>query len=1040
MKKKLLFIMLLVVGMVPQLFAGITGKISGEVTDTDTGEPLIGANIIISGTDMGAATNEDGQYFILNVQPGTYDVTARMIGYQAVTQEGVEVSVDHTTPLNFDLESSAIAGQTVTVEAQAQRQVIKMDKSASQVSLSASDVTEVPNSTSLEDVISLQVGVDFNVRNRGGDSPADIQIRGGGRGQNAVMVDGLMMVDNRSNRPIMTVNLSSVQEINIVKGGFNAEYGNVRSGLINVVTKDPSPNAYHGSFQGRYTPATRKHFGASLYDPMNYYLRPYLDPTVSFVGTDAGWNQSDDPALQKLAGRYPDFVGWNAFAAGRPDLTPEQAQKVFIWRHMSQGKSSWDVPSAGDIGRPGGAGVYGNNPDYDLEGSFGGPVPLISEPLGNLRFFVSHRTHEDAFGLPTIRDYYTEKNTQAKITTDLSSKIKMTVEGMYSETNTISAAPRGSGLDSYTQSGLSILYSPLTAIGQYNLAQAGALYYPDAMVPFNIYRGMGGFAIDHVLSPRTFYRLRISYTRVHNRANGPHRMRDTTTLATFGGFSLDETPLGYQVGIENMFDGMETTGDGATRDYSTVNTINTRFDITSQVNQLNEVKAGFEVNYDQLDTHYEHNQPGDVGNNWVIKWKRDPYRAGAYIQDKLEFQGMIANMGLRADMNFPNSPAYTADRYSQYFRKQYMDNFQNLAPSEPAKNRIAISPRLGISHPITEDAKLYFNYGHFYSVPTSNEMFIIMKRAQGISDIGNPNAGFAKTVAYELGVEYSITDMFLIHLSGYYKDITDQLANIHYVGYDGGVDYWSQQNQNYQDIRGFEARIEKRFGRWITGWFNYDYMVTTAGYVGRQTYYEDPRLQQQEGFMNPQQDRPLARPVARGNLTVQSPADFGPTFAGMNPLGAIRMDIQYTWQAGRYESDASYRNWNPQGDVQDIAPLQWKGRTTLNLRFRKNLIMDNYSVSLFVDINNVLNLKYLEESGFESTSDRTAYMQSLHLSRYNGDAAATKAEYKEMGYTAGNDKPGDIKSKDKPYIDMPNRGFLTYFNPRTVTFGIGLNF
>jgi hypothetical protein len=72
--------------------------------------------------------------------------------------------------------------------------------------------------------------------------------------------------------------------------------------------------------------------------------------------------------------------------------------------------------------------------------------------------------------------------------------------------------------------------------------------------------------------------------------------------------------------------------------------------------------------------------------------------------------------------------------------------------------------------------------------------------------------------------------------------------------------------------------------------------------------------------------------------------------------------------------------------------------------------------------------------------DRNAYMRSLHLARYAGDEAATGAEYAGMGYIAGDDKPGDAKSDDKPYINMPNREFLTYLNPRAITLGIGINF
>jgi len=1007
---------------VQYVFPGITGKIVGNVTDAESGDPLVGVNVFIQGTTLGAATDSKGDYFILNIPPGVYTLSASMMGYTTVNKTDVFLSVDHTVTIDFALPPTVLKGEEVTIVAE--RVVIKMDMSASQISMDASQVREVPSVTNIEQFISMQVGVDFDQNTRAYDERAEITVRGGGRGQNAFMVDGLMMVDNRSNRPMMMVNLSSVKEINIVKGGFNAEYGNVRSGLINVVTKEGSPTTYNGSLELRMTPGHLKHAGESIFDPNSYYLRPYLDPAVCWDGTaSGGW----DEATQA---RYNSFMGWNEFAETLEGVTPEQARDIFIWRHRAEGSDA--------LGRE--AGSYGDKPDWIGEASFGGPVPFISEKLGGLNFFATHRTNNELFALPSNRDYYTEQNSQLKLSTKITPSLKVTVEGIYGEIHTLAAAARGSGMDAYMINGIDILYSPVATGDDYVLAESASTYYPGALNPFDIYRSMIGIGIDHVLSPRTFYNVRVSHTRVKNLCTGPYRFRDNTIIRTFGDFPVDETPLGYQVGIEAMFDGMSTTGDGSVRDYSEVNTINFKFDITSQVGKYNQIKAGLDFNYDDIDTHYEHNQIGDVGNNWVVEWRRFPYRAGMYVQDKLEFKGMIANIGLRADLNNPNSKAFVLDRYSMYFRKKFMDTFQDLAPYEDAKVRLKLSPRLGISHPISEDAKLYFNYGHFYTVPTNDEMFLILKHQRGLYDVGNPNADLAKTVAYELGVEYSISDMFLLHLSGYYKDVSDQLANIHYVGYDGGVDYWSRENNNYEDIRGLEARIQKRFGAWVTGWANYNYMVTTSGYIGREVYFEDQRRQAQEGLMNPKQERPLARPIANANITITSPGDFGPTIAGFKPAADIRLDLLYSWRAGKYETDEEYRMWNKVGDILKIDNLQWKGRTTLDLRIRKNISVKRLALSLYLDIANVFDLKYLEDQGFADADDRTLYMRSLRLPRYDGDEVATKEEYEALGCIAGDDKPGDVKSDDKPYIDMPNREFLTYLHPRTVTIGFGLNF
>jgi hypothetical protein len=73
--------------------------------------------------------------------------------------------------------------------------------------------------------------------------------------------------DPGNNKPITAVALSSIQEVSIERGGFNAEYGQVRSGIVNIVGKEGSVNEYFGSIQLKYSPATPKHFGISVYDP-----------------------------------------------------------------------------------------------------------------------------------------------------------------------------------------------------------------------------------------------------------------------------------------------------------------------------------------------------------------------------------------------------------------------------------------------------------------------------------------------------------------------------------------------------------------------------------------------------------------------------------------------------------------------------------------------------------------------------------------------------------------------------------------------------
>ncbi|MFC1543471.1 carboxypeptidase regulatory-like domain-containing protein [Candidatus Neomarinimicrobiota bacterium] len=1009
----------LVLALSAPLWGGVTGKIAGRVTDAETDEPLPGANVVIQGTIMGGATDSDGFYFIINVAPGGYTVTATMMGYETVNKTDVVVSVDRTVTVDYSLSPTVLIGQEVTVLAE--REIVPMDISASHIVAGADQIARVPMVTDIAEYINLMAGIENDL------------VRGGGLDQTQFMVDGMLIVDNRANKPMMMVNLSSVEEINIIKGGFNAEYGNVRSGLINVVTKEGSPDKYGGSIDFRYSPPHLKHSGESVFDPNVYYLRPYLDPGVMWVGTANGtWDEETQDS-------YPSFVGWNAVSAGYladddpiNDKTPEECRDMFMYLHTTEGSAALGQREGED----------GTKPDWNVDASLNGPVPLVGKYLGDLTFFASYRDNWEMFGLPMERQFYKEDNFLLKLTSRISPYIKLRLEGMLSGVESV-ASDIFSGPP--VQGGAGIFSTDIASGSEYGFGSGGNMYFPSSLNPWDINSTMFGLSLDHILSPSTFYNLRISNFNSANTCDGPYKWRDSTTVRYFGNTPVDEAPYGFAFfgGVVTMTDGMIYQTKGAyARDWSSVNTWNAKFDLTSQVNKYNQFKAGFEFNYDDL-----HEYSGSI-NYWYLpadepfppqrftggyNWTHQPIRFGSYVQDKLEFEGMIANFGLRLDYNDPNCEWYSRDdRYSQYYSARMRSVFEEEAPKETAEGHMKISPRLGISHPISDRAKLYFNYGHFYSMPSSNQMYRIspespFTRAR-VSALGNPWLELPKTVAYELGFEYNFLNLFLIHLAGYYKDVSDQTGSASYVSYDGSVSYTTSQSNNYEDIRGFELQINKRWGKWITGWLNYNYIVTTSGYFGRRVYYEDPRTQRLYGLENPYQEKPLPRPYLRANLQIMSPEDLGPMFAGIRPLGGIQISMLYFWKTG------SYTTWDPLQTYQLQNNLQWKNRWSIDLRVSKRLNIGGANVELFADIENLLYSKNIYSQGFANSPDRQAYYESLHLPMYKGQ------EYQDAGYVGGNDQLGDVKSDDKPYIDMPNRGFLTYLDVRSVFFGLRFNF
>src|SRR4030067_186526 len=155
MNKSLLLLIpfLLTIILSINIFADITGKIAGKVTDTQSGEPLIGINIIIEGTTQGAATGLDGTYIINNVQPGTYSMVFSGVGYQKKIITNVRVSSDFTTNIDVELSSEAISLETVVVEAT--KPMVRKDLTSSHTTIDNTQIEALPVE-SIDQILSLQ--------------------------------------------------------------------------------------------------------------------------------------------------------------------------------------------------------------------------------------------------------------------------------------------------------------------------------------------------------------------------------------------------------------------------------------------------------------------------------------------------------------------------------------------------------------------------------------------------------------------------------------------------------------------------------------------------------------------------------------------------------------------------------------------------------------------------------------------------------------------------------------------------------------------
>ena len=235
---KTLFVLLTCILMNTAIYAGITGKIVGKIIDAESGQPLIGANIILEGTSLGASSGLDGNYFIINVPPGIYSVKATVMGYTPVQVENVRISIDLTTTVDLELKQTVLeAGETVTVTAE--RSMVQLDMTSSMASVGSAEI-EVSPAQSVSGVLELQAGI---------VDASGIHIRGGRSGEVAYWVDGVATTDAFEYSSTAAVENSAVQELQVISGTFNAEYGQAMSGIINIITKDGSTD-YHGSLKG----------------------------------------------------------------------------------------------------------------------------------------------------------------------------------------------------------------------------------------------------------------------------------------------------------------------------------------------------------------------------------------------------------------------------------------------------------------------------------------------------------------------------------------------------------------------------------------------------------------------------------------------------------------------------------------------------------------------------------------------------------------------------------------------------------------------
>jgi hypothetical protein len=1083
LKNRIVLILLLTMVSASLLWSGTTGKIAGTVTDKTTGESLIGVNIVVAGTSLGAVSDINGEFTILFVPPGIYSVQISSIGYERATINNVRVYIDQTARIDLAMGTQAIYTNDVVVIGE--RKTIQQDVATSVAAISEKEVAQLPIN-SVMSAVGLQAGVrgGWSGNLVGAAQPSffsggnyirgHVNVQGGlnirgGEGDNILfMVDGVTMRDPRNSEPSTNVALSSVKDISLERGGFSAEYGQVRSGVINVITKEGAKSGYSGSFQVRYMPPGPKYWRGpgtlDIQDPNSYILRPFFDPAVCWTGTDNGaWDQYTKQ-------KYPTFTGWNAISKAlcsdndpNNDLTPLGAQRVFEYETRK---------------------VQPNNqPDYDIDAGFGGPVPFVNEVLGNLRFFASYRSTREELLFPLSRPDYHDYNWNVQMISDITSTMKLRIAGMSGKKYTMRGNWDATGSYSYPR-------YPTDIAGQLNGINGTAdlvnVFSDFNLCPSDIGEQSLSAKLTHNINSTTYYEVSLENFRRDYKTD-PGALRDTSQkVEVVPGYFEDSNPFGYWPFATTAVILGTGMHESKARDWTVVNSTTLKANFTSQVNFQNMIKAGLEFNYYDLNFDYGTITSGSEGKLFAsrVQMRVFPVQGGAYLQDKLETKGFTANLGLRLDYSDPRTAWWDMNKFDPSFFSSAFDPTKVFS-TEKFKPQWQLSPRLGIAHPITEDSKLFFNYGHFKQVPQYESLFRVERNDQRqMTSFGNPNLILAKTISYELGYDQILFEDFLLQIAAFYNDISNQQDFTQYISSVAGFAYTKSSSNNYQDSRGIELTLRRTFGRWVSGFVNYTYQVNTTGHFGDSKVYDNPSDQKKwdEATVNVYQDRPVPQPYARLNLTFFTPENWGPSVLSHKILGGWSLNATVDWQAGYWTT------WNITGLASTAYNVQAVDFWNTALRVEKSIPIGKFKVQLFMDVSNVLNT--LKLWGFDPGNQNDPYMNSLHLPKSDAYPNIPGDDKVGMYRTPGVDwqpelnvrtvdrtRSGEIRpiyyegvsgqywqyidnpnipvyqrwtkvdqarmdqiNRDKAYINMPNASTFWFLDPRNIHFGLKLSF
>ncbi len=719
----LLFIGLLLAG--ESIYAGQAGKIAGYIKDKDTGEPIIGANVIVEGTFLGGAADVNGYYYINNIPPGRYTIKISAVGYKTTKITDVLIKIDKTTSINVELSPDVLElGEEVVVKAE--REMVQKDLTSTSVTVSSEDIELLPVE-SVDQVVNLQAGV------VGG------HFRGGRLGEVAYLIDGIPITDAFNGSVSVQVENSSIRQLEVISGTFNAEYGQALSGIVNIVTKEGSNTKFEGSFQSA---------------------------VGSYLSSDGNLFQNTN--------------------------------------RIQPGKLN------------------------DIQFSVSGPTKL----LDNLTFFLTARYFYNEGYLYGKRVYNTWDTNPYLPTGD----------GAFVPMNPYQKKSFNGKL-TYGAQSWKLSYSIFYDQSWNKFYDHGFKWVPDGIM--NHYR-------DNFVHNLQFayYPTKDIYTSLKASLN-VHKYWGHLYKNDFDPRYVDPRQGIPTSNYTFRFGG--TQGGRYTR--NTITSI-IQWALESQLSKEHKVKIGAEARIHDMFNHYREivnlteGQVDDQGNPIFTlgyrnehsegnqSYRKYPYEFSAYIQDKMEYDMMIINAGVRFDY-FNSNSTLPADLKNPLNNP----NFPGYNQTVKSEAEYQFSPRLGVSFPISDQGAIYFSYGHFLQIPRFENLYVndeyLINQGQSLSSItGNPNLKVERRVQYEIGLQQVIFPNVALDITAYYSDIRN-LLGMEIINTYEGFKYARFTNRDYGNVKGFIISLDKRFANYFGAKIDYTFQFAEGNASDPYAVYND---------------------------------------------------------------------------------------------------------------------------------------------------------------------------------------------------------